>query len=201
MHDVVARLRASGESQQAMPDTRLQRFTLSKTAESIILHLQDGTSFGYLREGQGKVLISIMEQWPSLQFEGVAHIHQLLDRISDIIKSPDRLVKVDINVYGPQHLAELVGQELSSNKAYLQRPEHYWKSCPYKNPHVISFTGLDVASRRRNDVRDLENAGTKTNNKEERLQKIIAEVHETLDRTEEPTRTEGDTMLLTQLLP
>ncbi|KXJ92571.1 SNF2 family N-terminal domain-domain-containing protein [Microdochium bolleyi] len=190
MHDVVAKLKASIEGQQAAPDAHLQKFTMSKRTESAILSLQDGTSFGYLREGQGKVLISVMEQWPALRFEGVAHTHLLLDRISKISKSPDRL-----------HLGEIVGQELSSNKAYLQQPDHYLKTYPYRNPHVISFAGLDAASRRRNDVRDLENGGPPKNNKEERLQKIMAEVHETLNRTEEPMRTEGDTRLLTRLLP
>ncbi|KAH7032710.1 SNF2 family N-terminal domain-containing protein [Microdochium trichocladiopsis] len=201
MQEVTSTLKASADGQQLALDNHLQKFTVMRRTESAVLCFEDGSSFGYLREGQARVLVSIMESCPAVTFEGVARTHLLIERISKISKSPDRFVTVDINVYGPENIAHQIGQELSSNKAYLQQPDHYLKDFQYKNPHVIKFPGIDVTSRRRNEVRQAEKPEAAISGKEDRLQRMLAEVHATLNEVEEPSRTEGDRRLRTQLLP
>lgn len=201
MAEVATSLRAAATSSDMPLDTHIQNFKVSKRMGSVIMCLQDGTSFGWLREGQSKVLSGIMEQWPRLRFEGVAQTHLLLDRISRINKSPERFVPVDINIYGPEDLAEIIGREFSLSKLYLQRPEHYLKRFVYRNPHVIAFTGLRAAVRGRADLRNNAKTDSAAHNKEERIRKIVSDVQEALNNTAELSRTEGDRMLLTLLLP
>lgn len=57
-------------------------------------------------------------------------------------KSPERSVRLKVNVYGPLLHSDAVGSTLSSCELFLQEP--YWLpgGIDYSNPHVISFEGI-----------------------------------------------------------
>ena len=200
MYDVIGALKASAASGQSSPRGHVEHFTLEKVSESAVICLDQRLEFGYLNEGQGKVLTSIMEAWPSLQFEGVAYTHSLIDQISKVTKSHERKVRININIYGPEKYAAEVGQVLSRNKAYLQRPDHCRENITYRNPHVIEFEGITTSSRPLYDVRTRGQLDTLPVEERDRLHTMMVEVREALNQADEPTRTDGDRRLLTQLL-
>lgn len=201
MNDVIGALRASATIRQTSPGDHVEHFTLEKRTDSAVICLEPGLAFGYLNEGQGKALIAIMERWPSLQFEGVAYTDSMIKQVSKVTKSHERKVRININIYGPGKIAAEVGQELSRNKAYLQRPDHCRENIAYRNPHFIEFEGIATSSRLLRDVGTSGQSDTLPIDEGDRLQTMMAEVRETLSMADEPTRTEGDRRLLTQLLP
>lgn len=201
MNGVIQTLRASAASRQISLKDHVEHFTLEKRSDSAVICLEPGLTFAYLNEGQGKVLATIMERWPSLQLEGVAYTHSMIDQIGKVTKSHERKVRIDINIYGPEKIAAEVGQALSSNRAYLQRPDQCRENIAYRNPHVIEFEGITTSSQTLRDIRMGGRSDTLPTEESDRLQTMMAEVRETLNMADEPTRTEGDRRLLTQLLP
>ena len=77
-----------------------------------------------------KVLLILLEE-NSLRLQGYANIHGSSDH------SYKQLVSVDI--YGPEDIADDVGQALLDNDIYLQRPVRHDMRCEYRNPQLFVF--------------------------------------------------------------
>lgn len=139
----------------------------------------------------------MLQREKSLVLEGVAITHLICDRLGKVNKSSDRIIQVDLNVYGLRQDAKRIGDEFSSKKIWLQRPDR--ARLPYENPHVISFQGMEHASISMQEVQGNSNANN-LQAEEERVQQIVSEVQNSLQRANELETTTGDRRLKTQLL-
>lgn len=180
------------------PSQSIQTFTVEPKTDHIVLSFQDGAPFGILRDNLFKSLSPVLQREKALLLEGVAITHVICDRIGKINKSSDRVIQVDINVYGRRQDGKRIGDELASKKIWLQRPDK--ARLPYENPHVINFPGIEQASVSINDVQANSGANRPELEGEERVQQFVSEVHDSLQRANELETTTGDRRLKTGLL-
>ncbi|KAI0514753.1 hypothetical protein F5B22DRAFT_636859 [Xylaria bambusicola] len=174
-------------------------FTVERKVDHLTVTFTDGATLGILSDSMFESLSPVMEQYSSFFLEGVASTNVLRDRIGKIIKSSDRKIRMDINVYGLRDAAKKIGDELSVKKLWLQRPDNYKTDFPYDNPHVVHFPDINQISAGANDMRrPLDEQGQMT--KQDRIQKIVSEVHISLQRAGELETTSGDRRLQTTLL-
>ncbi|KAH8911517.1 hypothetical protein BR93DRAFT_873391 [Coniochaeta sp. PMI_546] len=177
----------------------MQKFTLQAKSDHILLSFHDGTQFGYLRDNLTEALKPHLTS-EDLSFEAVASAANLRARIAKVEKQGDAIVHVDINVYGPRVRAKAVGEDLSSRKVWLQKPDYYKRQYPYENPHLIRFPDLEqtISEQIVQDVQAAEpvipQATVNT------VQQVVSEVHRSLHRAADLDREDGDERLRTPLL-
>jgi hypothetical protein len=182
---------------QGSSEDVIQVFTLETRPSHILLTLPDGTEFGYLRDNMTKALEPLL-RGESLEFEGIAMLWRLRDRINKASRSIDALVHVNINIYGPRSMATSVGKELSSHKVWLQKPDHFKRQLSYDNPQMLRFPDLDH-SLLFEPAHD-EVISSRTVHKEDRLAQMVSEVYGSLQRANELGSVSGDRRLRTALL-
>jgi hypothetical protein len=175
----------------------IQKFNLESKTDHILLVFPDGTHFGCLRDNMTKAMASLLGA-EDLKFEAVALTQHLRGIIAKVDKSGDAVVQVDINIYGPRGKASSVGEDLSKSKLWLQQPDYFKKQYPYENPHVIHFPELEGAASLEEVHNDV--SVTKPQSDQERLQRIVSQVHQSLQREKNLDRTAGDQRLKTGLL-
>lgn len=195
MADIDKRLTANlGQGPQGF-----QEFRLKVTQVAVKLNFPDGGEFGILDQHSNEALKPLLEQ-PELDLNAFAEINAIRSTIARARRSTDAIIRVDINLNGPEALAQKIGHDLSNRKVWLQRPSTCTMKFPYRNPHVIEFPGID-----RHDVLAIggDNAQAISEQKQsfEDFQKTVAEVYDTLSRDKDLSRIEGDRRLKTQLLP
>ena len=196
MPDLNAKLQ---ECHREGPAQDMQTFCVEHKADHMVLMFADGMALGILRDNIFKSFSPILQRERALHLEAVAVTRVICDRIGKINKASDRIVKVDINVYGARRDAQRIGEDLSAKKLWLQRPDK--ARFPYENPHVISFPGMEHVSASMNDVQaggGAANSNPRT--EEERVQQMVSEVHDSLQRANELETTSGDRRLKPQLL-
>jgi hypothetical protein len=102
-------------------------------------------------------------------------------------------------MYGLKKDAEHIGQHLSGNKVFLQRPDRQKPGTSYENPHVLKCPDiqlsaadyqLNMTSQRLSSSQDAESFG-----------KTISDVYASLKRGTNLSKVEGDRRLVTVLLP
>ncbi|KAI1757160.1 hypothetical protein F4782DRAFT_481472 [Xylaria castorea] len=183
---------------QMIAAERVVNFTVERKVDHLSIVFSDGETLGILSDSLFEPLAHILERGPEFFLEGVTPTHILRDRIGRIHKACDRKIRMDINVYGLRDSMKKIGDELSNKKLWLQRPDHYQTKFPYENPHVVSFPGISHTTTGANDIR-----GTLEEEllaKQDRIQKIVSEVHVSLQRAGELEITTGDRRLQTPLL-
>ncbi|KAI8635199.1 hypothetical protein F5Y19DRAFT_469074 [Xylariaceae sp. FL1651] len=174
-------------------------FKVERKIDHIGLLFSDDVPLGILSSSMFDSLGPILESEPTLRLEGVARAQQLCRTVGKITKSSDRKIRLNINVYGLREKAKEIGDKLSNRKVWLQRPESYKTAFPYENPHLISFPGIEAVSASANEARIALNV-EKAQDDEERMRKILSEVHNSLQRAGELEMTNGDRRLKTPLL-
>jgi SWI/SNF-related matrix-associated actin-dependent regulator of chromatin subfamily A3 len=180
----------------------IQKFTLQpKTVPHIQLSLPDGDQFGILRHDMTDALTPLLKQSPPFQLEAVAGTTRLLEQIGLATKPNEAIVQVNINIYGPRDRAAAVGDDLSNRKQWLQKPDFFKPQYPYNNPQALHFPELEnqlVQEEIRQDV----STTAKPRAEEERVQKLVAQVHQALSRASEleSITMAGDQRLKTNLL-
>ncbi|KAI1175183.1 SNF2 family N-terminal domain-containing protein [Nemania sp. FL0916] len=62
--------------------------------------------------------------------------------------SPQRIIRVELNIYGPRAGANEVGRSLSESDIFLQRPQYGFNAgeMEYYNPHILRFEEFSNAS-------------------------------------------------------
>ncbi|KAI8949691.1 hypothetical protein F4801DRAFT_580228 [Xylaria longipes] len=184
---------------QVLAAERVLNFTVERKVDHLSVVFSDGVTLGILSDLMFESLGPILERGPEFFLEGVTPTHMLRDRVGKISKSSDRKIRMDINVYGLRDTMKKIGEDLSLKKLWLQRPDHYQTRYPYENPHVVSFPGIYHTATGANDVRGaLDEEGLLA--KQDRIQKIVSEVHVSLQRAGELETTTGDRRLQTALL-
>jgi hypothetical protein len=178
---------------------RILNFTIERKVDHLAILFSDGASLGLLSKQLFESLGPIMEREPAFSLEGVALTNQLRDRIGKVNKSSDRKIRLDINVYGLRSTVRRIGDELSLKKVWLQRPDNYKSTFAYENPHVVNFPGVDYTSAGATNIRTAAD-GERPLAEENRIQRIVSEVHGSLQRAGELETTIGDRRLQTPLL-
>jgi hypothetical protein len=157
----------------------------------------DDTVIGEINAQLEKALTSIAEQGYQLDFEVFAPIRAIQETLGRATKEKEAIVRVQINVYGPQAIAHDIGKELSQHKIYLQRPVHVRNGAMYQNPHVLTLTGFQCSSAEVS-VPLQETMSEKTTTKD--LKSVINDVYSSLTRGQNLSGLEGDDRLNTSLL-
>lgn len=176
----------------------LCKFNVRKSATEIVLYFLNGSEFGVLNNHASEALENLVQQ-SSLQFEALGSIQTIRETIGRVTKATDAVVRVNINVYGPRECCQEVGDYLSSHKLYLQRPDILRPGSTYGNPHVLSFSDMQISSYE-NQLDVGSNRAPKLDD-DEKFGKMISNVYSSLTRGTKLSKIEGDRRLKRKLLP
>jgi hypothetical protein len=61
----------------------------------------------------------------------------------------DAILHVQINVFGEISTSKIIGDVLSANRIYLQRPTSLEPGKEYQNPHYVNFPGIKPRTQKR----------------------------------------------------
>ena len=173
-----------------------QTFALQWKTDHIAVLLSEDLELGYLQQSMHTPLCPLIAN-RDFDLEAIALLESLLNKISKVIRVSDASVVMDINIYGPRNKLKEVGETLSSQKVWLQRPEYCMHEIPYENPHVIRFPDLEGSLQ----LEELQNEPLLVaRRREDPVQQMVSEIHASTHRAQDLERTSGDRRLLTELL-
>ncbi|PVI07636.1 hypothetical protein DM02DRAFT_637872 [Periconia macrospinosa] len=175
--------------------------SLVKTDDQIVAKFPDGTILGQVNAQLERALESVYEQQYHVNFEVFAPIQPIRETISKINKEKDAIVRVHINVYGPQSMAYGVGQELSSNKIYFQRPNYVAPGFLYDNPHILKFADFQTPIKESLSEMEEDTPVQDEIQKAETFKRTVSKIYSSLTRGQSLEGLEGDDGLRTKLLP
>ncbi|UPX12309.1 uncharacterized protein EKO05_0002863 [Ascochyta rabiei] len=179
------------------PVTGHLQLALQKSETQFLVIFPDGQVLGEINAQLERAFTSIEEQCLQVDFEVFVPTRATREIMSRAMKGQDAVVRVQINVYGSGASADSVGQELSQNKVYLQRPDYIREGTTYENPHVLKFSD-DCSTMK------IPNVGTdelsSSNAASETFQQVITNVYSSLTRHENLKGLEGHERLRTSLL-
>ncbi|KAL7786938.1 SNF2 family N-terminal domain-containing protein [Trichoderma afarasin] len=196
LHDVEVKLLGDMQTIYSKLDKRdagVERFKLEKRENHVILRFSDtGEDFGQLRSIVGTTLSSLLgNQSSNVDFEPIVSISYLMDIIGRANRPSEALVKVDINVYGPQSAAMKVGDDLSSGKLWLQRPGNMRCDVIYDNPHFLRLKMNGVQLQPKQPISQVIREGSSSRRRREaRLRNMLEEVYKSIN-TREITAVDG----------
>jgi SWI/SNF-related matrix-associated actin-dependent regulator of chromatin subfamily A3 len=173
-------------------------FGLQKSSTQVFLTFPDGTQFALLDTHTAKVLDSIIGI-PSVQLEALANLSTLRETIDRATKASDAILRVNINVYGPNKDRKPVGSCLASGKIYLQHPDQQRPGSTYDNPHFLSFPGMQIQSV---DLKPQEiGRSALESDDSDQFQKAVSDMYASLKRSSHLKHLVGDTRIRTPLRP
>jgi SWI/SNF-related matrix-associated actin-dependent regulator of chromatin subfamily A3 len=176
------------------------QMTITKCEEQFVAAFSDGTIFGEANAQLERAFGGIAEQRYQIDLEVFAPIQPVRETISRATKEKEAVVRVNINVYGPRSSVQGVGQELSSHKIYLQKPDHMKAGFTYDNPHVLKLSNFQLpVTGQILEVRE-EKESESESQKAEAFKKTISTIYSSLTRGHTLTGLEGDERLKTKLL-
>lgn len=181
----------------ASPITGHVQLNLNEVEAQYSVTFSDGFPLGQVNAQLEKALTNIKEQQLELDFEVFVPTRSTRETINRATKGQEAVIRVQINVYGPLVSADSVGQELSQNKLYLQRPDYIREGLTYENPHVLKFTDDSDAIPVANVILQ-ESVGTTTTSGI--IPAVVADVYSSLTRNENLRGLEGHERLKTPLL-
>ncbi|PNP50378.1 hypothetical protein THARTR1_08905 [Trichoderma harzianum] len=174
-------------------DAGLERFKLENRENHVILRFSDTSEdFGQVRSNVGTTLSSLLgNQSSNVELEPIVSISYLMDIIGRANRPAEAIVKVDINVYGPQSTAMKVGDDLSSGKLWLQKPSNMRCGVSYDNPHFLLLKMNGVQLQPKQPVKQAVREGSSSRRKREaRLRSMVEEVYKSI-RTREIEAVDG----------
>jgi SWI/SNF-related matrix-associated actin-dependent regulator of chromatin subfamily A3 len=170
---------------------------ITRPEAQFLITFDDGLVLGEVNASLEQALSKIIKQQYLLDFEVFAPIRAIRETISRATKEKDAVVRVQISLYGPRNISQVIGRELSQLKIYLQRPDYVREDADYDNPHMLKLADhqdpIPVA------MIDIEVKNTEKN-AEETLKETIADVYSLLTRGKNLQGLEGDERLKTSLL-
>lgn len=192
MSELDSKLRTGGDS----PIGGWYVMNVIKSDEQHLIIFPDGYVMGELNAQMEKALEAVANQ--QLRFEVFAPIRAICETISRTTKEKDAVVRVNINVYGSRKLASKVGNELSTLKVYLQKPDYLGSGITYDNPHILRLPNMEASLNERID--QVGNEKKPEAEKPESFKKTISDVYSSLRRGHGLVGLEGDERLKTTLL-
>ncbi|KAK1241241.1 hypothetical protein MKX08_001215 [Trichoderma sp. CBMAI-0020] len=188
-------------------ETTYERFKIKKKDDHVLLSfhgaVDDDTDgkFGYLRSAVGKTLMPLLDM-PHVHLEPIGQASNLKDIISRASKAADAIAKIDINLYGPRCAAKEVGDTLSHGKLWLQKSNHMKRDVIYDNPHFLRLDLSGVSIQPTQPATQSRNEGPAgKQRRQERLQKLVREVYNSIDRSRNLDRVNVGGLVTQELLP
>jgi SWI/SNF-related matrix-associated actin-dependent regulator of chromatin subfamily A3 len=172
--------------------------TITKPESQYLVTFINGVMLGEVSASLEKALTNIIEQQYRLNFEVFAPVRAIRETISRATKEKDAVVRVQINVYGPQTNVAAIGREFSQQKIYLQRPDHIRGGTSYDNPHVLKLTDHQLPVPEK--VVDVEEQVAERTAGDTLMKETIKDVYSSLTRNNHLRGLEGDERLKTPLL-
>jgi SNF2 family DNA or RNA helicase len=195
MAELVAKMREENE-----PLPGHCALTVAKKDDHIAVIFNDKSVFGEPNTHMSEVLLKLLER-DSLIFEVIANVSNTFETIGKAEKANDAVVRVDINIYGPRSVGKELGQQLSKNKVYLQRPNYRRNNSEYDNPHFLKLPDVQVNDTGSFFVPTVGLEKKADLDKEEEFKRTIGSVYASLTRNRKLHGLEGDDRLKTRLLP
>jgi len=176
------------------------QMSLSQQEERFRILFEDGTALGEANIQLEQALNDIAKQNYYLEFEVFAPIMPIRDTILRATTDKEAIVRVHVNVYGSQGLVRAIGQQLSHNKIYLQRPDYIRPGISYDNPHILKLVQFQQPFIDQTLMKKEEKQQESEADKAEAFQKTINTIYSSLTRNQKLDGLEGDERLKTQLL-
>ena len=148
----------------------------------LFLKFADNGDLGYLSEKMERGLKDLVSE-PNIELDAVVNLQSLSDAIRRAQKQSDAAIRVDVNIYGPEASRDRVGKYLSDRSLFLQPPNERRRGARYDNPHILQLDDLPESEQN------------------EDFQKTIAEVFNSLTRSEELRGVRGSEGLDRALYP
>ena len=185
--DIQQRLKCSGQSR--LPDH--YHLSVVCVEDRLLAKHHDGTVIGEL-DAQVKYAMLGLQQ--DVELDGFILVKSVYDILQKGIKHA--VVRMNIEIFGPRKISQMVGQELGESKLYLQKPDSARPGVPYENPHFLNIEGhtpiveepisMDLAEQ--------------TENNQETFMETISNIYSSLTRDQALTGFQGDSFLKTILL-
>jgi SWI/SNF-related matrix-associated actin-dependent regulator of chromatin subfamily A3 len=193
MSDLDNRLR----HQPAYPVEGHCQMVVTMLEDRFVVAFPDSTMLGEVNSQLEQALENLNQL--ALSYEVIAPTKPILEIIHRALKDKDAVVRVNINVYGLKKDANQVGRELSTNKIYLQRPDHIQRGKEYDNPHTLKLPQFSQPSQQ-TCVVPVGAAKASEVDKAEAFKKTMSQVYSSLTRSRKLVGLEGDDRLKTPLL-
>jgi hypothetical protein len=133
--------------------TLLQVF---EVASQFFIAFEDGMMLGEVNLSLRQALNNIAKQQCSPGFEVFAPVEAIRQTTSTANERDTAVVHVQIYVYGPRNISQVIGQELSRQKFYLQRPDYIREGVDYDNPQEMKFVNdpspLSTLNKRKHEI-------------------------------------------------
>jgi SWI/SNF-related matrix-associated actin-dependent regulator of chromatin subfamily A3 len=160
--------------------------------EQLFLKFSDGTNLGQLCEKIERGFENLTNDH-SIEFDAVMNVKNVIEAIQRVQKSADAVIRVNINIYGPESKCGEVGRDLSDKSLFLQEPNERREGTTYYNPHILLLEGIDDPETE--EVVEAPNSNSEvyipSSDRNEDFQETIAEVFSSLKRSDELRRLEG----------
>ncbi|KAL1650613.1 hypothetical protein SLS61_005862 [Didymella pomorum] len=170
---------------------------LIKSESQYLVAFPDDVVFGEVNVQLERALTNLAEQQLQLEFEVFVPVRATRETITKATRGQEAVVRVQMNLYGIRAWADSVGQELSHNKVYLQRPDYVREGVEYDNPHVLKFSDTSEAVPFTLITADEPNDNKPT---DQSFKQVINDVYSSLTRNERLKGLEGHEGLRTTLL-
>ncbi|KAF2736997.1 hypothetical protein EJ04DRAFT_431957 [Polyplosphaeria fusca] len=167
-----------------------------KYEDRFVIAFADDTMLGEVNS-QLELALEALDQLP-VNYEVIAPTKAIHETINRAVKDKDAIVRVNINIYGLRKDARQVGREFSSNKIYLQRPDHIRRGLEYDNPHVLKLPDIRLPTQ--NCILPVGVEKSAEIDKTEAFKTTISQVYSSLTRGHRLVGLEGDDRLKTSLL-
>jgi len=173
------------------------KFYIQQDSDQVALKFQDGTELGILNNHTSKALEALLLR-PSLQFDALSSAPVIREVISRATKASEAVIRVNINIYGPQEELQHVGSHLTLTKVYLQRPDSLRPGVTYENPHVLKFAGLPISNTYHQN--EVQSSRVAASDDSDIFRKTVSNLYGSLTRGTKLDRIEGDSRLKTPLM-
>uniref|UniRef100_A0A093VGA7 Putative SWI/SNF-related matrix-associated actin-dependent regulator of chromatin subfamily A member 3-like 1 n=1 Tax=Talaromyces marneffei PM1 TaxID=1077442 RepID=A0A093VGA7_TALMA len=138
---------------------------------------------------------------PLIEFDALVNLQILGDAIRRAQKQSDAAIRVDVNIYGPEASRDRVGKYLSDKGLFLQPPNERRRGTRYDNPHILQLDDLG-GSDTEEDNSDSDVASSDASSEQnEDFQETIAEVFNSLTRSDDLRGVRGSEGLNRTLYP
>ena len=176
------------------------QMSIIKSDQQFLVTFPDESCLGEVNAQLEKALTGIAEQRQNIDLEVFAPIRPIQETIGRATKKGDAIVRVNVNVYGARTAARRIGQEMSSHKIYLQRPDYIRPNIAYDNPHVLKLVNFQPSIvNHTTDVQE-ETQPESEAQKTEAFKETISNIYSSLTRNQSLVGIEGDDRLKTKLL-
>jgi SWI/SNF-related matrix-associated actin-dependent regulator of chromatin subfamily A3 len=180
-----------------------QSFEVSKYSDYFMLKFPDGRPFAQVSELVSRGLVNI-QQYPSVEMRAFAETKRIQRVFSHAKKPGEATMTVEINMYGSVTDSDVIGEELSSAKLFLQDPTRGVQDIEYCNPHIVEFSGIEEPKPEnlgRNLFVESSEPFKIVREERKKFDHTVSTIYQSLTRSRNLEGKKGGALVLTPLLP